>query len=188
MKYQQIQLARLAEAGRKLVKDGNWHPFEEVPATYYRVIGRTMQRVKLEDGEDTTLLHLFDDVPKLPWKTLREGFRNELSFRIDDDSFVLDDIFTRSFTSWEILAEAGAKHHIAAEAVGGNALRWNIRIDEWNEPEILHALLLAKAITRAVSRRITGEKENLHAMLETEIRALRQTLNSDNDEAQDGLS
>ena len=175
MKYQQIRIARLAEAGRKLHPDGKWHAFENVTETFYRVIGRLVQRVKLEAGESRDYLRLFDAVNPLPTGLLREGFRNEIVFHIDDDAYVLDETYTRVFEGWEHLAACAVAHGCTATPAGSNALAWKIRFETWSEERIHRALIVARGLTGAVSRCIDVPvltASEAASILESEIRAV----------------
>jgi hypothetical protein len=179
MKYQQIQLARLAGAGRKLVADGCWHAFENVERTFYRVVGRRMQRVKFESDESPGLLKLFDALPPLPPKLLREGFRNEITFRLDDDAYCIDDILTRSFSGWEQVAASASARGCTATALRGNALAWRVRFEFWDEVGIHNALIVARALTSALAQCANLpalESRDAASILEGEMRALAETL------------
>ena len=66
MKYQQIHTSRLSAAAEKLNRDGEWHAYDTDTTAYYRVVGKVLQRVRLEMGEDVALLKLFESFAPLP--------------------------------------------------------------------------------------------------------------------------
>ncbi|MAT40269.1 MAG: hypothetical protein CL946_11765 [Ectothiorhodospiraceae bacterium] len=147
MIYQQIALIKLARGARKLEKDGQWHPFGEDGAAYYRVVGKVMQRVRFSDGEDEDLLALFEEIRPFPGKLAREGFRAGVHIRIEDDHFTLHNIMFRAFFGWEAFAKAVAAFGGRLEFTGSNALEYRSTMDEFNEETLRHALICAKAVT-----------------------------------------
>jgi len=148
MRYQQTPISRLSRASAALITDGSWQPFASEPGVYYRVLDRTMQKVRFETYEDQRLLRLFERIAPLPSRVLKEGFREELHFAIEDDHYLLTDIFVRVFIGWDALARAAADIGIRMTFVGGNSLHCAIRIDSWDEPSIVRALVVSKAFSR----------------------------------------
>ena len=152
VKYQQRPLSRLRAAAGKFVADGQWHASTEEDRLFYRVHGRTVQRLRLETGEAPELLDLFRDFEPLPSRILKEGFREELCFRVVDDRYELCGLLVRAYVGWDMLAGAAAEFGIAVTFLGGNSLQASVGIDEWNVDEVNRALIRAKAIkARALS-------------------------------------
>jgi hypothetical protein len=145
MKYQQIPLARLSKAGTRFIADGEWHSFTGDPLLMYRVVKKTVQRVRLEENENADLLKLFDSFPPFPSKVLREGFREEICFRVADDEYCIADMYVRAFVGWNMLAHVAEAKRVTASIIGGNTLSYSVRFSEWRQDVIVRALVLAKA-------------------------------------------
>lgn len=174
MRYQQTPISRLSKAAAFLVKDGAWHPFEGEEGTWYRVRGKTVQRVRLEAGEDEELLRLFERFEPLPSRALKEGFREELRFIVDDDSYLLAGLLVRAFVGWDQLATAGEALGARLEYLGGNSLRCDIRIALWSAEDILRALVLSKAFTKVAALLARDAREGI-PHIPSEVRGLLQS-------------
>ena len=159
MKYTQIPLSRLSRAGKLFVSDGQWHRSVNDDALYYRVQGKMVQRIRLEVGETVALLPLFAGFTPLPSKALREGFREELRFRIEDDAYVLSDNYTRGFIGWNRFAHIAEKKGITTTVAEGNLLRYSVRIADWTSTEILRSIIRAKVFALIATR--IGEDSKL---------------------------
>lgn len=151
MRYQQTPISRLSKAAKYLVSDGGWHPFVEEAGMFYRVAGKTVQRVRFEDDEREDLLHLFDDFDPLPSRVLKEGFREELRILIEDDRYLLTGMLVRVYVGWELLAAAAQPLGVRLVFIGGNSLQYSILFAEWSEQEIVRVLVLAKAFARVAA-------------------------------------
>ncbi len=161
MKYQQIPITRLSRAGNRLLHDGEWHPFADDASLHYRVRGKIVQRVRLEAGETDAVLSHFKNFAPLPSKVLREGFREELCFRIEDDAYALSDNFTRGFIGWNQLAHVAEKQGVRTLAAEGNLLSYSVRIEEWTPEDILRSLVLAKAYALIAARISDDAKQGI---------------------------
>jgi len=174
MKYQQISITRLADAGKKLLADCDWHAFSETTGSFYRVCGRIVQRVHLEPNEDKSLLVLLHDFEPFPSRVLREGFREELCFRIEDDRYELCNIYLRIFLGWELLARAGKKLGVTLDHSGGNSLLGSVRIEEWTSKSCMRAVLLAKALGLVATDLLKDAQQGI-PHIETEVQGLLRT-------------
>ncbi|NOY05024.1 MAG: hypothetical protein GXO82_00060, partial [Chlorobi bacterium] len=152
MKYKQIAVARLGKAARRLRADGTWHVFENEDDTYYRVVKRVMQQVRLGPGEDKSLLTLFDTFEPLPAKVLKEGFRGALSLRVEDDHYMLEQMYMRVFPGWEILARAASGFGVELYFEAGNMLTCRSRFDEWSREAVLDKILVMRAVSETASQ------------------------------------
>lgn len=161
MRYQQTPISRFSKAASLLVKDESWHPFVSEPRLFYRVMGRMVQRVRLEPGEDDGMLALFDSIAPLPTQVLREGFREEVHFKVSDDAYALADIPLRVFIGWDALASAAEGLGARMDYPGGNSLLCYIVIEQWNENAIVHALLKAKAIATVAAQLAEDAKHGI---------------------------
>ncbi|MDX9760389.1 MAG: hypothetical protein RBU27_14630 [Bacteroidota bacterium] len=174
MRYQQTPISRLSKAAAFLVKDGAWHPFAEEAGVWYRVRGKIMQRLRLEPGESDELLSLFDRFEPLPPRALKEGFREELRFILDDDRYLLAGMLVRAYVGWDALAAAAAPLGIRLEYLGGNSLRCDILITEWTAADIIRALVLAKAFANVAALLARDAREGI-PHIPSEIRGLLQS-------------
>jgi hypothetical protein len=174
MKYQQVPLTRLSSAGTRLEQDGQWHAFGAVAGVWYRVHGRVVQRVTLEAGEDSALLRLFDGCGPLPSKALKEGFREELCFRISDDRYTLAGMLLRFFVGWDVLALAGRDFGVATRFYGGNSLEYSVFIEEWTSAAMTRAVVTAKAFAMVGSSLALDAKQGI-PHTEAEIKGLLRT-------------
>jgi len=147
MIYQQIPMIRLARSGKKLVQDGQWYPFGDDGRTYYRVQKKIMQRVRLEEGEDTELLSLFEHIGPIPSRTAKGGFREEIHIRVKDDLYVLEGIWLKAYIGWEMLASAAQQHGVKLSFSGANSLEFIHEMDEFTSDAFVRGLLLAKAVS-----------------------------------------
>ncbi len=171
MRYQQTPISRLAKAGKYLQSDGTWHPFADEEGMYYRVREKMVQRVRIEKGEDDALLRLFENFEPLPLRVLKEGFREELQFVIDDDHYLLTGQLLRVYDGWEALAAAGKPLGIRLLFLGGNSLQYSIEFHEWSTHEIARILLLSKAFTRVAAQLVKDTAEGI-PHIHTEIKGL----------------
>ncbi|MFA6233329.1 MAG: hypothetical protein WC824_03945 [Bacteroidota bacterium] len=161
MRYQQTPISRLSKASKFLVSDGAWHPFVGEEGVWYRVKGKSVQRVRMEDGESEDLLALFERFEPLPSRALKEGFREELRFIVQDDHYVLAGMLVRAYVGWDMLASASESLGIHLEYLGGNSLRCDILIHEWTVPEIVRALVLAKAFSKVAAQLSLDAREGV---------------------------
>ena len=161
MKYQQVPLTRLSSAGTRLDKDGQWHAFGTAGGAWYRVQGRVVQRVTLEAGEDEALLRLFDACGPLPSKALKEGFREELTFRVHDDTYLLSGMLLRFFIGWDVLARVGRDLGVAIRFFGGNSLEYTVSFDEWTPSAMTAAVVTAKAFAMVGSSLAQDSKQGI---------------------------
>lgn len=142
---------------------------------YYRVREKMVQRVRIEKGEDDeTLLRLFEDFEPLPLRVLKEGFREELQFVVDDDRYLLTGNLLRVYDGWEQLSAAGKRLGIRLFFLGGNSLQYSIEFTEWHSQEIARVLLLSKAFARVASQLVKDAREGI-PHLHTEITGLLRT-------------
>jgi hypothetical protein len=183
MKYQQTAMGRLSRAADMLIADGDWHSFEESPDIRYRVHGRILQRVRLEAGEAEELLSLFDGIPPLEPGLIREGFRDAVCLRIEDDRYVICEQFIRFFKSWEALAGAAKRFGIEMGYPGGNQLEFRVPFPEWGAETLTDSLLRVKAFTAVASQLAEDEKfeiphsENeIHGLLISALDVLREDI------------
>ncbi|MBR9978038.1 MAG: hypothetical protein KFH87_08115 [Bacteroidetes bacterium] len=178
MRYQQTPVARLSKAAKFLEQDGEWHPFVGEEGVWYRVRNRDVQRIRLEAGETEELLRLVDRLDPLPARALREGFREELRFVVRDDHYLLAGMLLRAYVGWDMLATAAREMNVQLAYLGGNALRCDIRIDEWSTEAVTRALVLARACARVAAQLAVDAREGiphipqeitglLHAAVET---------------------
>jgi hypothetical protein len=161
MRYQQTPVARLSKAAKFLEKDGKWHPFVGEEGVWYRVRNRDVQRIRLEAGESEELLRLFDRLGPLPSRALREGFREELRFVPHDDHYLLSGMLLRAYVGWDMLAAAARAMNVQLEFLGGNALRCDIRIDEWSTEAVTRALVLGRACARVAAQLAVDAREGV---------------------------
>ncbi len=161
MRYQQTPISRLSKAAKFLVSDGSWHPFVGEEGMWYRVMGKSVQRVRIEAGESEDLLALFERVEPLPTRALKEGFRAELRFIVQDDHYLLAGMLVRSYVGWDMLASASECLGIKLEYLGGNSLRCDILITEWTVADIVRALVLAKAFSKVASQLAQDAREGV---------------------------
>jgi hypothetical protein len=147
MIYQQIALVRLAHAAKNLDRDGQWHPFGDDGRTFYRVSGKRMQKIRLDEDEDPALLSLFDDIHPLPARVSKEGFREEIHISISDDVYKLSNMWLRAYIGWEDLAAATNMHGGALSYRSSNSLEFTHTMDEFNQETFMKALLLGKAVS-----------------------------------------
>jgi hypothetical protein len=171
MRYQQTPTSRLAKAAKYLVSDGTWHPFVDEEGMYYRVRGKMVQRVRIEKGEDDVLLRLFENFEPLPLRVLREGFREELHFVVDDDRYLLTGLLLRIYPGWEALSAAGKPLGIRLVFLGGNSLQYSIEFTDWCSDEITRILLLSKAFARVAAQLVKDAAEDI-PHIHTEITGL----------------
>ena len=174
MKYLQVHTSRLSSAAEKLVRDGAWHVYETDSSAWYRVLGKVVQRVRLEAGEDPALLGLFDRLAPLPKKVFKEGFREELTLRIDDDAYALCGMYLRSFIGWDLLARAGERIGVSIRFHAGNSIEFSVAIPEWTTRELLHALVTARAFAQVGSSLVRDAREGI-PHTEKELRGLLRT-------------
>ncbi len=174
MKYQQVHTSRLSSAAEKLVRDGAWHGYETDSRAWYRVVGKVVQRVRLEEGEEASLLGLFDRLAPLPKKVFKEGFREELTLRIDDDRYTLSGMYLRSFIGWDLLARAGEKLGVGIRFYAGNSIEFSVAIPEWTTRDLLHALVTARAFAQVGASLVRDSREGI-PHTEKEIRGLLHT-------------
>jgi len=174
MRYQQTPISRLAKAGKFLQSDGTWHPFVDEEGMYYRVREKMVQRVRIEKGEDDALLRLFENFDPLPLRVLKEGFREELQFVVDDDRYLLTGQLLRVYSGWEVLAAAGKPLGIHLVFLGGNSLQYSIEFTEWSTHEIIRVLLLSKSFARVAAQLVRDTAEGI-PHLHTEITGLLRT-------------
>jgi hypothetical protein len=160
MRYQQTPLSRLSRAAAQFEADGRWHAGLE-PRTFHRVLLRTVQRVRLEEGEDMEMLALVEGMGLLPSRALREGFREELCLRIEDDHYLLAGTLVRAWVGWDALARAASAHGARCDWTGGTALQVDIIIPDWTPAEILRALALSKAFARVAAQLATDAREGV---------------------------
>lgn len=161
MRYQQTPVARLSKAAKFLEKDGKWHPFAGEEGMWYRVRQRDVQRIRLEAGETEELLQLVDELGPLPSRALREGFREELRFVLQDDHYLLSGMLLRAYVGWDMLAAAARTMDVQLEFLGGNALRCDIRIDEWSTEAVTRALLRARACAQVAAQLAVDAREGV---------------------------
>ena len=152
MKYKQIAVARLGKAARRLRADGSWHVFENESETYYRVVRRVMQQVQFESGEEKSLLDLFEHFEPLPARALKEGFREPLCIRVEDDRYTLEHLYLRAFTGWETLARAASGFGVEVYLEAKNMLACRASFDEWSREAVLEKILVMRAIAVAASQ------------------------------------
>ena len=76
MRYRQTHVSRFSAAAERLASDGAWHAFAHEARAWYRVHGRVLQQVRLEDGEEEDLIRLFDAIAPMPSKLLRSSRRS----------------------------------------------------------------------------------------------------------------
>ncbi|MDH7515709.1 MAG: hypothetical protein QHI48_07545 [Bacteroidota bacterium] len=145
MKYDQIPLSRLSRAAVSIERRLGWHPFHSDERTHYRVVGRMVQRVRLEQGEDERCLELFEHIPPLPRRLFHEGFREGISFRVDDDAYVLHGMYLRLFVGWDLLARAGEAFGVRTHFAGENSLEYSVVVGKWSLGSVLEALATARA-------------------------------------------
>ncbi|PLX32887.1 MAG: hypothetical protein C0600_01395 [Ignavibacteria bacterium] len=174
MRYQQTPISRLSKAAKFLVSDGNWHPFMEEAGVFYRVQGKIVQRVRIEGGEAESLLQLFDNFPPLPSRVLKEGFREELHFTIEDDHYLLNGMLVRAYVGWDLLAMAAADLGVRLSFLGGNSLQCAILMEEWNTEQIIRTLLLAKAFSQVAAQLAVDAREGV-PHIKSEISGLLRT-------------
>jgi hypothetical protein len=174
MRYQQTPISRLSKAAKFLVSDGAWHAFEGEEGMWYRVRGKTVQRVRLESGESEELLGLFEHFEPLPSRALKEGFREELRFIVSDDHYMLAGMLVRAYVGWDQLASAAEASGVRLEYLGGNSLRCDIRIDEWTSEGIIRSLVLAKACGKVAALLAQDAREGI-PHIPSEIRGLLQS-------------
>ncbi len=173
MRYQQIQLTRLSQAKEKLVSDGAWHPFSESPGTFYRVSGRFMQRVRFEGNESDGLLSELLDFPPIPTQLLKEGFREEICFRIEDDSWVYETLLKRQFSGWEKM-KRGANRLGAEIIANANTFSFRISIGRWETDTVLQALVVGRSCLLIASDLEVDARDGI-AHSEGEIEGLLRT-------------
>ncbi len=161
MRYQQTPMARLSKAAKFLDPDGAWHPFVGEEGVWYRVKGKTVQRVRFERDETDAMLRLFERFEPLPSRALKEGFREELRFIVQDDHYLLAGMLVRAYVGWDMLASAGESFGMHLEYLGGNSLRCDIRIDEWTAEDIVRALVLAKAFSKVAAQLALDAREGV---------------------------
>ncbi|MFZ1728697.1 MAG: hypothetical protein WAV84_01095 [Bacteroidota bacterium] len=161
MRYQQTPISRLSKSSKLLVSDGAWHPFAEEERVWYRVNGKSVQRVRLEEGESEELLALFERFEPLPSRALKEGFREELRFIVRDDHYELAGMLVRAYVGWDMLASASESLGIRLEYLGGNSLRCDILINEWTVADIVRALVLAKAFSKVAAQLALDAREGV---------------------------
>jgi hypothetical protein len=161
MRYQQTPISRLSKAAKFLEADGGWHPFVGEEGVWYRVAGKMVQRVRLERGETDAMLRLFDRFEPIPSRALKEGFREELRFIVQDDHYLLAGMLVRAYVGWDMLASAGESFGMRLEYPGGNSLRCDIRIDEWTAEDIVRALVLAKAFSKVAAQLALDAREGV---------------------------
>ncbi|MBE0646025.1 MAG: hypothetical protein IH600_18225 [Bacteroidetes bacterium] len=165
MRYQQTPISRLSKAAKFLVSDGAWHPFVGEEGMWYRVKGKTVQRVRMENGEAEDLLRLFERFEPLPSRALKEGFREELRFVVHDDHYLLAGMLVRAYVGWDMLATAAEQQGVHLEYLGGNSLRCDILINEWTDGEIIRALVLAKAFSKVAAQLAIDAREGVPHVL-----------------------
>ncbi|GEM_PF-1506905 len=147
MKYQQIHLSRLSRAAGRLEADGKWHVYATDANSHYRVTGKTAQRVRFEKNEDAAMLGIFEELPPLPARLLKEGFREEITIRNGEHGWAVEDMFLRLFVGWDQLAAAGAHFGIKAFFHEGNALQFGVRFDYHTAKDLTDALITARAFS-----------------------------------------
>ena len=174
MRYQQTPISRLSKASAFLVKDGAWHAFEGEEGAWYRVRGKTVQRLRLENGESEEFVRMFDRFEPLPSRALKEGFREELRFIVDGDRYLLAGLLVRAYVGWDKLSAAGESLGARLEYLGGNSLRCDILIETWTSADILRALVLSKAFTKVAALLAQDAREGI-PHIPSEIRGLLQS-------------
>ncbi len=161
MRYQQTPTSRLSKASAWLQADGAWHPFASENGVHYRVSGKIMQRVRLEEHEDSGLLRLFDALPPLPTRLFREGFREELRFIIEDDHYLLTDLLIRVYVGWDTLAQAAEGFGFRMSFSGGNSLHCSAVFHTWSADSIMRTLILARAFVTVAAQLVQDSFEGI---------------------------
>jgi hypothetical protein len=143
MIYHQVALTRLSRAGKLLEADGVWHP-GAAPRSLYRVAGRIVQQLRLEDGEHAELAALFESIRPFPTLLLREGFREGLRFSVTPDGYLLRGIHLPAAGAGDALRRAALDLGLRIAADEGNLLSFAVPFDEWSDAALREALLLAR--------------------------------------------
>ena len=161
MRYQQTPTTRLARAGNRLEAGENWQPANGESGVYLRVRSGVLQRVRLENSESEEHLQLFEEFDPLPSRVMKEGFREELCFRVADDHYELCGILVRVYLGWDMLGSAAEQLGVTVNFLGGNSLLCSIEFDSWDRETILRSLVLAKAFTRVASQLALDAKDGI---------------------------
>jgi hypothetical protein len=160
MRYQQTPVTRLARAGRKLTAGHEWQPAEE-EGVFLRVSEGVLQRVRLENSESEEHMRLFRDFDPLPSRALKEGFREELCFRVADDHYEICGLLVRVYVGWDMLAAAAEKLGASVTFLGGNSLLCSVAFEQWERGAILRALVLAKAFMKVAAQLALDAKDGV---------------------------
>lgn len=179
MHYQQISLARLSRSGKKLINDRAWHQFTHEEKLFYRVRGRIVQKVHLEENENEEYLRLMNAIEPLPSRIFREGFREEIVIKKQNDHFIIGDILIRSFYSWKTIAEFITCKNIFLQKINDTTLECTIHLEELDQKNLFAALLSLKTFTLTIQE--MKEDEALQSprefirLFETMTEVLKQT-------------
>lgn len=149
MKYRQTSVSRLSGAGRKFLRDGEWHPFETDGKQYYRLRGKILQRATLAAAGDESIFENFQRIESLHPRLFREGFREEIAIERERSGFVLTDVLIKPFPRWKEIAPLMREEGIAIAEKGSNALSLGVHFSRCEQEELAGALLRLKAFVLA---------------------------------------
>lgn len=174
MRYRQTHVSRFSAAAERLSADGVWHAFAREQRAWYRVHGRVLQQVRLDDGERDDFIGVFDAIAPLPPKLLRGGYRQEIEIRVRDDRFVVTGMLLKAYDGWELLAAAAGRHGFSMAMVGNGTLSCEIEVDSWSGAQFHRAVafastvgIVAAQLREDAAMRIPYAREEVTRLLET---------------------
>ncbi len=91
-----------------------------------------------------------DAIEPLTSRIFREGFREEIVIKKQNDRFIVGDILIRSFDSWKTIAEFITCKNIFLQKINDTTLECTIHLEELDQKNLFAALLSLKAFTLTI--------------------------------------